>query len=251
MKEKMNRRNFIKKSGVGIGFASIVGAKDLIKSPESDMADKIPMRKLGRTGKMVSCLGFGGGSRYLIPDEKTAEKLIQYAFNLGITFFDTSLTYGDGKSESRYGKYLIPFHRDEIFLSTKTDALTYDVIMKDIEQSLKNLKTDYVDLYSFHLVNNAEKVKKISGSNGALEGAVKLRDEGIIKAIGISFHEWSNVSKEAIKKFDPDVVICPLNAARSYGYGDLVDKSESSEENLLPYAKKNNIGIAAIKTTGQ
>ena len=115
MKDKITRRNFIKKSGIGIGFTGISGTKNYIKSPESDTVSRIPKRKLGRTGKMVSCLGFGGGSRYLIPDEKTAEKLIQYAFKLGITFFDTSLSYGNGKSEARYGKYLVPFHRDEHF----------------------------------------------------------------------------------------------------------------------------------------
>lgn len=252
MKEKLNRRNFIKKSGMGIGFASIVGAKDAIKTPERGIDSKMPKRKLGRTGKMVSCLGFGGGSRYLIPDERTAEKLIQYAFNLGITFYDTSLSYGDGKSESRYGNYLVPFHRDEIFLSTKTDALTYDEIMRDIERSLKYLKTDYVDLYSFHYIDNTkDRVRKISSSKGALEGAVKLKDEGIIKAIGFSFHEWGETAKQCIKRINPDVIICPLNAARSYGYAKKIDKADSTEENLLPYAQKNNIGIAAIKTTGQ
>ena len=251
MKEKITRRDFVKKAGVGAGFASVIGTKNFFRNNEHESEGGIPKRKLGSTGKMVSCLGFGGGSRHLITDDKTAEKLIQYAVKLGINFFDTCLTYGEGKSEIRFGNYLIPHYRKDIFLSTKTDALTFDIIMADAEKSLKNLKTDYLDLYSFHAIDDMEKVKQISGSNGALKGIIKLKDEGVINATGISFHVWNDATREAVKRFNPDVIICPLNAARSSGGAEVVNKKNSLEENLLPYAKKNNIGIAAIKTTGQ
>ena len=251
MKKKITRRDFIKKSGIGAGFAGIAGTKDIGREPISDVKSEIPKRKLGRTGMTVSALGFGAGSRYLIPDERTSEKIIQYAVKLGINFYDTSITYGEWKSEIRLGKYLTPDYRDKIYLSTKTDALTYDVIMQDIETSLNNLKTDFLDLYSFHSVDDMEKMERISGKNGALKGVLKLKKEGVIKNFGVSFHIWNEATNEAVKRFNPDVVLCPLNAARNAGGGSLKKKADSLEENLIPYAKKNNIGIAAIKTTGQ
>jgi len=244
MKGKISRRDFIRKSGVGVGMAGIVTSKGLSIDSAKGLKGGIPKRKLGRTGRMVSCIGFGGGSRFCswVPQERWAEKLIEYAIELGITYFDTSIRYGENMlSEKRFGKYLTPKYRDKIFLATKSGNRTYDEVMKDLEQSLKNLKTDYLDLYHMHGIVK-EDVKKLAGPNGGYKAYRKLKDAGVIKNIGFSCHEtWDTFFMEAMDRFNPDVVMAAINAARDNGV----------EQNFMPIASERNIGIVAMKVSAQ
>lgn len=243
MGNDISRRDFMRKSAVGIGIIGVNEIRSLNVSSVKKVSDNIPKRKLGRTGKMVSCIGFGGGSRYWnwVPEEPMAEKLIHHAVRLGITYFDTSIIYGKQKSEKRYGKYLTPKYRNQIFLVSKTDRRKYGEVMEDIETTLKNLNTDYLDLYHMHQVDTVEDVKTLSGAAGGFKAYMKLKNEKVVKYTGFSYHEWNEASKEALERFDPDVVMCPLNAARD----------SECEENFLPLALERNIGIVAMKVAGQ
>lgn len=243
MEKEISRREFICKSAIGIGIVGINEIKGLNVSSAKNVSDKLPRRKLGRTGKMVSCIGFGGGSRYWhwVPEEPMAGKLIEHAIRLGIAYFDTCINYGDQKSEKRFGKYLTPKYRNQIFLVSKTDRRKYDEVMEDIETTLKNLNTDYLDLYHMHRVDTVDDVKTLSGKSGGFKAYTKLKNENVTKYIGFTYHEWNEASKEALERFDPDVVMCPLNAARDSG----------CEENFLPLALERNIGIVAMKVAGQ
>ncbi|HKK81808.1 MAG TPA: aldo/keto reductase, partial [Prolixibacteraceae bacterium] len=146
-----NRREFLLK------MASLTAALTLpihwSHGSPSTRSDKfgnlLPLRKLGTTGEKVTMLGVGG---YHVgwTSEKDAQEVIETAINGGIRFFDTAHNYGNGASEERYGKYLIPKYRDSIFLMTKSQAHDGKSLMKEFELSLKRLKTDYVDLLQIH-----------------------------------------------------------------------------------------------------
>ena len=245
MSKKITRRDFIGKSALGAGLVNLdaKGESDLRTS--SKLLDNgVPKRRLGRTNKMISCIGFGGsGSRFslCLPTESIAQYLIEYAIKLGINYFTSSSMF-NYKSEKRYGRYLTPKYRDKILLYASTEVRTYDGIMKEIEKSLKNMKTDYIDVYIMMAVDKVTDVETLAGSAGGYKACQKLQDEGVIKHIGCSFHIWNAASQKIIDEFDDiEVALCPINASRSGG----------NEDKFLPIAKEKDIGVNAIKSTGQ
>ncbi len=204
---------------------------------------ELPKRRLGRTNRMVSCVGFGGGSRYCnwVADDETLQRHIDHAIDLGITYFDSARAYGNGLSEERYGKFLTPKYRDRIFLNSKTMERTYDGVMKENEISLRTLKTDHLDLYCMHSIDSMDDVGILLGSSGGYKAMLKLKSEGVVRNIGFSFHKWNEASQRCFNEFDVDAILCPINAARSNG----------NEDGLLPLALKRDIGVIAIKVMGQ
>lgn len=204
---------------------------------------QLPQRRLGRTNRMVSCLGFGGGSQWCNwpAKDELLQNHIDHAIKLGITYFDTARSYGNGKSEERYGKFLTPKYRKQIFLNSKTGDRTYDGVMKDIETSLGLLKTDYLDNYCMHSLDKIEDVDTLLSSTGGYKAFLKLKEQGVVKNIGFSYHKWNEASQKALKEFDVDIVMCPMNATRSNG----------NEDYMIPLAQKRDLGIIAIKVMGQ
>ena len=192
---------------------------------------------------MVSCIGFGGGSRYCnwVADEDTLQKHIDHAIKLGITYFDSARSYGNGLAEERYGKFLTPKYRDQIFLNSKTMERTYDGVMKEIEISLKTLKTDYLDLYCMHAIDSVKDVDVLLSPSGGYKAFLKLKNEGVVKNIGFSFHKWNEASRRSFEEFDVDAILCVINASKYNG----------NEDGLLPLAAKRDVGIIAIKIMGQ
>lgn len=241
MSPNVSRRNFLAGSIVGVGVAT-VGAQGLNAAidPETTM----PLRQLGRTGYMASLLSFGGGSRYatILKDEAEAERMIHRAIELGVNYFDTAFAYGDNQeSQKRYGAYLTPQYRSRIFLTNKSNKRDADSYMREVEQSLKNLKTDHFDLMYFHGVDETTEFDKLYAKDGALAAARKLVDEKVTRFIGWTTHKNADIHIAAIDRIQPDVLMFPCNAAREEG---LVNK-------LLPYALKKGIGVMAMKTTAQ
>ena len=245
MKTPFTRRRFLQTAAITSAAAMVpslagnAAAKTASVLPEG----QLPQRRLGRTNKMVSCLGFGGGSQWCNwpAKDEMLQKHIDHAINLGITYFDTARSYGNGKSEERYGQFLTPKYRNQIFLNSKSGERTYDGVMKDIETTLGLLKTDHLDLYCMHAIDKIEDVDKLLAQGGGYKAFLKLREEGVVKSIGFSYHKWNDASQKSLKEFDIDVVMCPINAARSNG----------NEDNLIPLAQKRDLGIIAIKVMGQ
>ncbi len=247
MKKNITRRKFLQAAAITSSAALLpavsaagVTSGEFVAGPEPG---ELPKRKLGRTNRMVSCIGFGGGSRYTgwaAPDE-ILQKHIDYAIKLGITYFDTARSYGDGLSEERYGRFLVPKYRKQIFLNSKSGERTYDGVMKGIETTLKTLNTDYLDLYCMHAIDKVEDVDTLLSASGGYKAFLKLRDEGVVKNIGFSFHKWNEASQKSFREFDVDAIMCVINAARSNG----------NEDNLVPLATERNLGIIAIKIMGQ
>jgi hypothetical protein len=247
MKIKFTRRKFLQAAAItttAVILPSVKGAADLPNSDSSGLKSmELPKRRLGRTNRMVSCIGFGGGSRYCNweADENILQKHIDHAIKLGITYFDSARSYGNGLAEERYGKFLIPKYRDQIFLNSKTMERTYDGVMKEIEISLKTLKTNYLDLYCMHAIDSAKDVDVLLSPSGGYKAILKLKNEGLVKNIGFSFHKWNEASRRSFEEFDVDAVLCVINASKYNG----------NEDGFLPLAAKRDVGIIAIKIMGQ
>ncbi|HUX96795.1 MAG TPA: aldo/keto reductase [Bacteroidales bacterium] len=247
MKTPFTRRRFLQTAAISSTAAMIPVLKSC-SSPQSAVNEllpegQLPQRRLGRTNRMVSCLGFGGGSQWCnwpVKDE-LLQNHIDHAIALGITYFDTARSYGNGLSETRYGKFLTPKYRNQIFLNSKTGDRTYDGVMKDIETTLGLLKTDHLDNYCMHSIDKIEDVDTLLSSTGGYKAFLKLRDQGVVKNIGFSYHKWNDASQKAFKEFDIDIIMCPMNATRSNG----------NEDNMVPLALKRDLGIIAIKIMGQ
>jgi aryl-alcohol dehydrogenase-like predicted oxidoreductase len=247
MRTHFTRRKFLQTAAITTTAAmlpSLSGAV-VLKDSEGSVfkSEDLPKRRLGRTNRMVSCIGFGGGSRYCnwVADEATLQKHIDHSIKLGITYFDSARSYGNGLAEERYGKFLTPKYRDQIFLNSKTTERTYDGVMKEIEISLKTLKTDYLDLYCMHSIDNIKDVDILLSPAGGYKAFLKLKNEGVVKNIGFSFHKWNDASRKSFEEFDVDAILCVINASKSNG----------NEEGLLPLAAKRDVGIIAIKIMGQ
>src|SRR5512140_1514197 len=150
----MKRREFLKSMtavcAVGVQPLDLRGAEPF-EPPRSQASSKLPQRRLGKTGVQVSALALGGVIGMQLPPSANHDPaaLAEAALDLGITYFDTAPSYNNGQSETNYGQVLVR-RRNEVFLATKTGDRTYDGTLRSIEQSLKRLRTDRVDLLQIH-----------------------------------------------------------------------------------------------------
>jgi aryl-alcohol dehydrogenase-like predicted oxidoreductase len=166
-------------------------------------------RRLGRLGHESSVLIYGGAALSDV-SQKVADRSIELAFQAGINHFDTAAGYGD--SELRLGAWM-PRIRDRIFLATKTDDRTAAAAHDSIRRSLERLRVDGVDLIQLHAVCDLEDLDRATGSGGALEGALRARDEGLVGGIGITGHGMGGPAThlEALRRFRFDTVITPYS----------------------------------------
>ena len=246
MKTRLTRRKFLQTAALSTSTAVLPVMGNAVQADFDKQVEKsieLPKRRLGRTNRIVSCIGFGGGSRYAnwVATDDILQKHIDHAIKLGVTYFDTARSYGNGLSEERYGKFLTPKYRNQIFLNSKSGERTYDGVMKEIEISLKTLKTDHLDLYTMHAIDNSEDVDTLLSVSGGYKAFLKLRNEGVVKNIAFSFHKWNEASQRSFKEFDVDAILCVINASKYNG----------NEEGLLPLITARDIGIIAIKVMGQ
>ncbi|UCF39470.1 MAG: aldo/keto reductase [Acidobacteriota bacterium] len=236
MSHELTRRDFLTATAVGVGTAA---------SLKAGAAPLIPRRVLGQTGAEVSILAFGGGSRFLMfEDEEEALQVLNGVIDSGINYLDTAQAYGNGASETRYGKVLKD-RRKEVFLATKLSDRKYDDAMKTIEASLQRLQTDHVDLLHIHSLEKMDDLAAIEASDGVLKALYQAREEGMARFIGMTSHSDAETMKTAIERHDLNCVQMALNAATNSGF------STAFERVALPAARKKNLGILAMKITGQ
>jgi aryl-alcohol dehydrogenase-like predicted oxidoreductase len=203
----------------------------------------IPMRVLGQTGQRVSIFGLGGASArtplFNGPQEE-AVKIIERALDLGVTYFDTATTYGDGKSETALGE-VAARRRKEMFLATKSDARDYEGAMRELEASLKRLKTDHLDLWQQHRASLPDRdTTPFFAENGAHKALQKAKDEKIVRFVGVTGHHRSDVLAEWLKRFAFDTLLNTVNAVD-------VHQEDSMIKNLLPVAQEKKVGVIAMK----
>ncbi len=202
----------------------------------------IPKRPLGKTGLQVSALVLGGF--VAMKDPPTAKfdpaELANAALDAGINYFDTAPAYGNGQSEHNFGQVLST-RRKEVFLATKTGSRSYQGAMRDVEASLKRLRTDHLDLLQVHGTKADEDFAKWDKPDGVLKALYKLRDEKVARFIGVTGHESAESMRRAIELFDFDTVLTTFNpTVRRRPYQQLV----------LPAAQKKKMGILAMKVMG-
>ena len=250
MKSHCSRREFLKTTTAAV----VLGAAEKALGA---MPGSLPKRRLGKTGEMVSCLGFGAGSRYCsISDEDAAQALLERAFNLGINYFDTAGSYTrrgiERLSEKRLGEFSKK-RRKQIFLATKMDPRDRDGALRSVELSLKFLQTDYVDLIQIHSLSNLDDLERIGSANGVLVAIQRLKEQKVARFIGITGHNDGAAMAEALRRHDFDTVLMAFNAAQSANpiAQREMEPIPAFENSALPIALQKNLGILSMKVMGQ
>lgn len=210
-----------------------------------NMASGLPTRVLGRTGVNVSilCLGgwhIGAASQ---KDESEAIRIMHTAIDDGLTFFDNAWDYLDGVSENVMGKALaMDGKRSKVFLMTKNCNRDYDGSMKCLEESLKRLQTDYIDLWQFHECNWDNDPEWIF-EKGGIRAAVEARKSGKVRFIGFTGHKDPRIHRMMLDRdFEWDTVQMPINVM------DGVYRSFQNQ--ILPTCLERNIGVIGMKGFG-
>jgi uncharacterized protein len=233
----MKRRTLV---GGALAGVSITGAN---AAAQKVKAGDIPTTTFGKTGVKVSVIAQGGARMDLHPDVRTAAAHVRKMYELGITYFDCARSYWDGRSEEAYGIGLQGV-RKNVFLTTKTQKRTAKDVMADLETSLRLFKTDHVDLWQIHSVQERDEWEKISGPGGALEALEAAKKAGKCRFIGFTGHYDPAVHAAFLKATDRwDTAMMPIHAA-DHAY-------LSFEKIALPEAIERGVGMQAIKVFGK
>jgi uncharacterized protein len=210
----------------------------------STSGQQVPKRELGKTGAQVSALGVGGYHLGSTKDQQEATELVARALEAGITFFDNCWDYHDGLSEERMGTALRG-KRDQAFLMTKvcTHGRGKDVAMRMLEQSLRRLQTDHVDLWQIHEVIYDNDPDLIFAPGGAAEALLTAKQQGKVRFVGFTGHKNPAIHLRMLaQNFPFDTVQMPLNAFDA--------TFRSFETRVLPEANQRGIGVLGMKSLG-
>lgn len=201
----------------------------------------LPRRVLGRTGREVTLFSLGGEG-VLRTYGRTAEavRVIHRALDQGVTYCDTAPAYAD--SINYYGAALGE-RRKDVFLAAKTHDRTRDGSLRLLDDTLKRLKTDHLDLWQLHDLRTIEQLNTIFGKGGALEALLEARTQGRVKYLGITGHHDPAILLEAMGRFDFDTVLIALNAADVHALSFI--------QTVLPEARKRNMGVIGMKVCTQ
>ena len=211
--------------------------------PQKVKAGDIPTTTFGKTGVAVSVIAQGGARMDLHPDIQTAAAHVRRVYDLGITYFDCARVYWDGRSEEAYGIGLEGV-RKNVFLTTKTPKRTAREAQQDLETSLRLLKTDHVDLWQMHSIENQGDIDAILAPGGAMEAFEAAKKAGKCRFIGFTGHFDPEAHAALLKAYNKwDTVMMPLHAA-DHAY-------LSFEKTALPVARECGVGVQAIKVFGK
>ncbi len=211
-------------------------------------ANEIPKRPLGRTGEMVTCIGLGGAHIGRVPDAAASARIIHAAIDRGITFMDNSWDYNDGNSEKWMGQALAQSgYRKRVFLMTKVDGRDKASAKAQLDESLRRLQTDRIDLWQFHEIVRSNDPTRIFAPGGAYEAAVEAKQAGKIRYIGFTGHKKPAIHLEMLAVaaehgWTPDTVQMPVNV--------LDPHYDSFVRQVMPELVKRQIGVIGMKTFG-
>ena len=204
----------------------------------------IPQRPLGRTGATVSAIGIGGYHLGLVGTAKEATQVVHGAIEAGITFFDNAWEYHEGKSEERLGKALAG-RRGEVFLMTKlcTHGRDARTAMRQLDESLRRLKTDYLDLWQIHEVAYHNDPERHFMKGGAVEALEKAKREGKVRFVGFTGHKDPALHLRMLSyDFPFDTCQMPLNCFDA--------TFRSFEQQVLPEVNRRGIAAIGMKSLG-
>jgi aryl-alcohol dehydrogenase-like predicted oxidoreductase len=241
------RRRFLQWGfgGVVAGFSR--RAQGAATSGDRLPEGKMPMRPLGRTGVQVSLVGLGGYHIGMAPNEQTATRIIRAAIDHGVNFMDNCWDYNDGKSHAWMGRALRDGYRRRVFLMTKIDGRTRQAAADQIDQSLRDLGTDAIDLMQVHEVIRASDPDRVFGGDGAIEALVAAKKAGKIRFIGFTGHKSPAIHLAMLKtaaahRFPFDTVQMPVNVMDAH--------HDSFEHQVIPAATKDGVAVLAMKPLG-
>jgi predicted aldo/keto reductase-like oxidoreductase len=241
-REGVSRREFVKLAVAGTVAVSVSPAAWGAEAPGA-----MPMRTLGRTGEKISAVGLGGYHIGIQDAEQESIHLVRKAVDGGITFLDNCWDYNDGESEARMGKALREGYRAKVFLMSKCDGRTKKAAARQIEESLKRLQTDRIDLMQFHEIIRLEDPGRVFAAGGAMEAALEARKAGKIRYIGFTGHKDPSIHLKMLDaaaehQFHFDAVQMPLNVMDAH--------FRSFATNVLPRLVKEEIGVLGMKPLG-
>lgn len=243
MPEHPNRRDFLQTSAAGLAAAGMAGF--VRAAADSDRNDGgIPLRPLGKTGQMVTLLTLGGFHSTQHENEADSIRLIQRAVDEGIHFMDNAWDYHNGVAEERMGKALAEGNRREkVFLMTKCCGRTAREAQSNLEDSLRRLRTDHLDLWQFHEICYDNDPEWIFSPGGAIETGLKALEQGKVRYLGFTGHKDPSIHLKMLEKpYDFASVQMPLNVLDS--------TFRSFQHEVLPVLTKRGIAPIAMKSLG-
>ena len=229
-----SRRNFLQGTA-WIALGAAVAKAGIVNMPK---------RPLGKSGIEVSIIGMGGFHLGATEDQETATKMVHAALDAGINFFDNAWEYHDGESEARMGKALAG-RRQEAVLMTKvcTHGRDKNVAMQMLEESLRRLQTDHLDVWQIHEVIYENDPQRIFRPNGAIEALAEAKKQGKVRLVGFTGHKLPSIHMRMLESNFPfDTVQMPLNPFDG--------TYRSFEQTVLPEANRRGISVLGMKSLG-
>ena len=238
----LTRRRFLSMVAV-VSFGARIKGLEQTKSARGEM----PYRTLGRTGERVSIVGLGGFHIGYQKDESESIRIIRAAIDNGINFMDNCWDYNGGQSEIRMGKALRDGYGQKVFLMTKIDGRDRATAARQIEESLKRLRVDHLDLLQFHEVIRMSDPDRIFAPGGALEAALAAKKDGKVRFIGFTGHKSPDIHLKMFRtaeahQFTFDTVQMPLNVMDAH--------FDSFERKVVPVALAHQTAILGMKPMG-
>ena len=245
-RDGVGRREFLKFASAGVITGTLHAAFPAVNS-SAELKNGIPYRELGRTGEKVSLVGIGGYHLGKQVDPNESISIIRKALDEGINFLDNCWDYNGGESEIRMGKALRDGYREKAFLMTKIDGRNKATASSQLEESLRRLQTDRIDLLQFHEVIRDTDPNRIFAAGGALEAVLAAKKAGKVRFLGFTGHKSPDIhlkmlATAAQHHFSFDTVQLPLNVMDAH--------FDSFEKKVVPVLVKNGIGILGMKPMG-
>ncbi len=249
-KTDVGRREFMSAAVVAAAALSVardLSAQQIGPMPAQTRKGDMIYRTLGRTGENVSLIGVGGSDIGRAESDELATKIVRTAIDRGVTFMDNAWDYENGKAETRMGNALRDGYRQKVFLMTKADGRTKQEAARQIDESLKRLQTDHVDLLQFHEVIRMEDPDRIFAPGGAVEAFLDAKKAGKLRYIGFTGHK------------DPAVHLRMLEVAKQHNFhfdallhpSNVMDfHFRSFVHQVMPVALKDGIGVQTMKPLG-
>lgn len=252
----VSRRDLLKATSVtglaAVALAAVEGNSVFSKSvaeaetlnPDQTRASNMIYRTLGRTGEKVSVIGLSGYHIGKIKEEQESIRLIRSAIDRGINFLDNSWDYHDGRSQRWMGAALKDGYRQKVFLMTKIDGRTKAAAMQQIDESLKDLQVDHIDLLQHHEILRYEDPDRVFAPGGAMEAMVEAQKAGKIRYVGFTGHKHPQIHLRMLEAAAQnnvrfDTVQMPLNVMDAH--------FRSFEQLVLPVLVQNQIGVIGMK----
>lgn len=232
----IRRRDFLR---IAMGSLAATGFGREAVSMQRDSATGIPTRPLGRSDERIPIVGVGG-YHIGVPDEAEGIRIMHEAIDEGMTFFDNAWDYHGGGSEERMGKALADNgRREKVFLMTKCCDRDYKGAKQHLEDSLRRLRTDYLDLWQFHEINWSIDADWLF-EKGGIKAAIEARQEGKVRYIGFTGHRaTAHHLKTLGKSFDWDAVQMPINLLDAH--------YDSFQKKVLPVCREKKVAVLGMK----